>query len=187
MLVERGHEHDQRRGLQLELRCHFKAAEAGHLDVEEGDVRLQPLDRCGRAQPIFRFADDLHVWLLVQPALQLAARGRLVVGNQHSHHACCSCHGSVTAASTESGSCVSCSFARSPYSTPKRSRQLRSPTPPGPFATGMEPVLRTATYICPPSRRASISIRTVSRLRSTPCLKAFSNRGCSNIAGMQPP
>ena len=63
MLVEGGDE-DQRRGLVLVLEQpagHLEAGQAGHLDVEEHDVGLVPLDRVQRLDAVARLADDLDV------------------------------------------------------------------------------------------------------------------------------
>ena len=60
VLVEGGHEHELRQDVRLDQPARdLEAGQAGHLDVEEQQVRLQLARRPQRADAVGRLADDL--------------------------------------------------------------------------------------------------------------------------------
>ena len=99
VFVEGRDEYEHRRLLRAfdEPPRHFESAEAGHLDVEEHEVRLVLLD-CGQClQAVARVRHDLHIVQLLELVAQLVAGELLVV---HDHH-------------SQGGHAVICSDARS--------------------------------------------------------------------------
>jgi hypothetical protein len=114
VLVERGHEHDQRRALGFELRDDLETTEAGHLHVDEHHIRRERLDRERGGEAIARLARDLDVGLFAKPAAQFVARRGFVVHDEHAHHGACLSYGSVIRAVTDCASALRSSVARSP-------------------------------------------------------------------------
>ena len=87
VLVVGGDEHQQRRQRGLELRRHFQAAHAGHLDIEEHGVGLQACDRGRGFDAVAAFSNQCDIGLLGEPAAQFVARRSFVVDDEDAHHA----------------------------------------------------------------------------------------------------
>ena len=84
VLVVRGDENDRRRPLHAgEARDDLEAVEPRHLDIEEHDVGPQLPDRFHGLVPLARFAGDLDAGDRAENALQVLARGRLVVDDKN--------------------------------------------------------------------------------------------------------
>ena len=80
MPVEGGDEDDVRRSAVLDEPVrHLEAVEAGHLDVEEQDVRRQALDDADRLEAVAGLRDHLDVAHLLEHVTQLFPRELLVV------------------------------------------------------------------------------------------------------------
>jgi len=65
-------EHHQRHGLLRQPREHLESRHAGHLDVEEHQVRLVLLDSRERLAAVGALGEDLEVRLVAQPDLDTA-------------------------------------------------------------------------------------------------------------------
>jgi hypothetical protein len=88
-LVKRGDEHNRRRGVPHalgHLRRRFEPAHSRHLDVEEGELRLQPLRGLHRLQPVRHHRNDLELRpSLCQCRFKAQRKERLVVGEDRLH------------------------------------------------------------------------------------------------------
>ena len=65
---------------------HLDSVEAGHLEVEQADIRFQPERLCERIRPVLALGDDVDVRLQPQQGCERGADHRLVVGEQHPDH-----------------------------------------------------------------------------------------------------
>lgn len=96
MLVESGDENDQRRA-RRKIGGDVDAIHQRHVNVEQQHVGSQSLGEPDGIESVARFADQQHIGQRLEHASQLAAGGRLVVGDQNAQ-------GSVMRAHTPSGS-----------------------------------------------------------------------------------
>ena len=64
----------------------IEPVEAGHLHVEEDEIRPERQDRVHRRRPVVRLADDLDVVLATEPNAESLARERLVVHEHRADH-----------------------------------------------------------------------------------------------------
>jgi hypothetical protein len=86
VFVEGGHEHHP--GVALDALRHLEAGQAGHLDVEEGQVGLQLGDAGGGVDAVARQVDDLQFRPQRQQLVaQVVGQVRLIVGDQGAHDA----------------------------------------------------------------------------------------------------
>src|SRR6516164_7458473 len=208
VLVVGGDEHHHRHRFLRQMRQHLETRHAWHLDVEEHQVGLVLLDggKCFAAVGTLR--DDLEVGLVAQPDLDAASREHLVIDDERADlhaptppetraAAARAAGASAFGAAVSSGNAISMrrpgwalSTAKrqfSPYSTARRSRVLRSPTPrrspagmpsrsPGPSSitesTSRPSRARPSMRTLPPSSRAD-----------TAYFSEFSSSGCSSRLG----
>ena len=84
-MIEGGHEHDERHARRTDGLDDLEAARAGHLDVEEDQVRLQPADGIDRLGPGGALGDDLQPVFRREQRAQPLASERLVVGDEDAH------------------------------------------------------------------------------------------------------
>ena len=84
VLVVGGDEDDRRHPLGADRVDHAEAVDAGHLDVEEDEVRRLVLDGRDRLRAVAALADDFDVLFLLQQRQHALARDRLVVNDQGS-------------------------------------------------------------------------------------------------------
>ncbi len=80
----------------------LEAGQAGHLDVEEHDVRLQPLDRRQRFDAVAGLPDDVDAAELTEQIAQLVPRELFVV-HQHRAQICRRGHAVTRSGSARSG------------------------------------------------------------------------------------
>jgi hypothetical protein len=83
--VVRGDEDDERHLAGAHRADHVEPVAAGHLDVEEDEVRPERPDGVDGLGPGTRLADDAHVGVAREQRAQAAPRRRLVVGDEHGH------------------------------------------------------------------------------------------------------
>ncbi len=85
VVIERRHKHDERHARRTDGLDDLETARAGHLDVEEDQVRLQPPDGIDRLGPGGALGDDLQpVFRREERAQPLASKG-LVIGDEDAH------------------------------------------------------------------------------------------------------
>src|SRR6185369_16198977 len=63
-------------------------ADAGHVHVDQCDIRIQSFDACQAWRAIIGFGDHFHVRLLVDDQAQTGAYQRMVVDQYDSDHSC---------------------------------------------------------------------------------------------------
>src|SRR6266404_5800205 len=206
--VVSGNEHHHWQRLLRQVRQHFKSRHSGHLDVQEHQVWLVLLDGREGLAAAGALRETLEIGRRAQAQLDPAPRQPLVIHDDGADfHACapratpgcsaCRC-ASAPAPAVSSGSAISTrrpgrefSTAKrqfSPYSTARRSRVLRRPTPrrsPGPAAPSRRPGPSSMTDSSSSPSRVRPSMRT-----SPPCSRAdtayfseFSSNGCSSRLG----
>ena len=65
----------------LQLARHVKACLSGHVDIQNGDVRLQRVDAFERLRAVGGFGRDLHARVGGDAQTQAAPEDRMIVGN----------------------------------------------------------------------------------------------------------
>ena len=85
MVLEGGHEDDRRRRAWPKRLEHGEAVHDRHLDVEQKDVRAEPLDELQGFAAAIGFADDFDIGKPLQHLHQPSPSERLVIHNQHTH------------------------------------------------------------------------------------------------------
>ena len=81
VLVVGRHEDDQRHARGADGFDDVEAGRAGHLHVQEHEVRLQPADRLDRLGAVLALGDDLEPVLRRKQRTQPLARERLIIGD----------------------------------------------------------------------------------------------------------
>ena len=80
MLIVRGHEDHTRRVVPVhQLAGHLETGAAGHLDVEQHEIRVQRVDDLEGPQAVSRLPDDLHVLELLELEAELVSREPFIV------------------------------------------------------------------------------------------------------------
>ena len=87
MLVEGGHDHDDRQRGLSEAPDHFEAAHHGHLEVEKNQVRFQRSDLLQGLPAVGGFSDNLDLGDRLQSLAEDAAGDGLIVHNQSRNRA----------------------------------------------------------------------------------------------------
>ena len=83
------HEDDRRHGLGPDLGDDVEAAQLGHADVEEDEIRIVFADRIDGGPSVGTLGDDIDVRFLAQEVANPFARQGLVFGNHHSRSSRC--------------------------------------------------------------------------------------------------
>src|SRR6266480_493877 len=209
VLVVGGDEHHHRQRLLRQVRQHFEPRHAGHLDIQEHQVRLVLLDGRERLTAAGALREDLEIGRRAQAQLDPAARQPLVIDDEGADfHACApraapagtACGFAAAcgpAAADSSGSAISIrspgwrlSTAKrwfSPYSTARRSRVLERPTPrrsPEPAPSRRPgPSSMTDSSSSPSRVRPSMRTRPPCSRADTAYFSEFSSNGCSSRLG----
>ena len=70
---------------RAQLAQQFKAAQAGHVHIEDGDVGLVLFDGCERRRAVARLGDDAQTRLGFDDRAQAAAHNGVIVGNHDAY------------------------------------------------------------------------------------------------------
>jgi hypothetical protein len=85
--IVRRDENDRRQLCAFEIVHDLEAVHARHLDVEEDEIGLGPVDHLDGARAVGADADDFNVGLQLEQCLKAIARELLIV-NDHGSNSC---------------------------------------------------------------------------------------------------